>query len=109
MDPDESPKLVITTNFTINSISRSDKRRQFFVPIGTYYGTLWDGKHKTPADVHGGYLLDKQPGPMRTGVISMQPALTASRSIWITVLSRLTTRCVTTSNFSRSVRATSCC
>jgi len=30
MDPDESPKLVITTNFTINSISRSDKRRQFF-------------------------------------------------------------------------------
>ena len=59
MDPDESPKLVITTNFTINSISRSDKRRQFFVPIGTYYGTLWDSEHKTPADVHGGYLLDK--------------------------------------------------
>lgn len=59
MDPDESPKLVITTNFTINSISRSDKRRQFFTPIGTYYGTLWDSEHKTPADVHGGYLLDK--------------------------------------------------
>ena len=59
MDPDESPKLVITTNFTINSISRSDKRRQFFVPIGTFYGTLWDSEHKTPADLHGGWLLDK--------------------------------------------------
>ena len=59
MDPSVSPKLVITTNFTINSISRSDKRRQFFVPIGTYYGTLLDTENKTPADVHGGWLLDK--------------------------------------------------
>ena len=59
MDSDESPKLVITTNFTINSISLSDKRRQFFTPIGSYYGTFWDSEHKTPADVHGGYLLDK--------------------------------------------------
>ena len=59
MDPAKSPKLVITTNFTINSINRSDKRRQFFVPIGTFYGTLWDSEHKTPADLHGGWLLDK--------------------------------------------------
>jgi len=55
----DAPKMVITTNFTISSISRSDRRRQFFVGCGTYYGTLWDSEGKSPADVHGGWLHDK--------------------------------------------------
>lgn len=53
-----SPKLILTTNYTIPDTDRSDRRRQFFVPIGTFYGTLLDQKGQTPADLHGGWLLD---------------------------------------------------
>lgn len=55
-----SPKMVLTTNYTISNSDRSDRRRQFFVPIGTFYGTLYDRAGYTPADVHDGYLLDKR-------------------------------------------------
>ena len=57
---EDSPKLVITTNYTIDSIHRSDARRMWFTPVSTYYGTLWDNTKKTPADVHGGRLLDRK-------------------------------------------------
>jgi len=55
-----SPKLLLTTNYTISNSDRSDRRRQFFVPIGTFYGSLYDQSGYTPADVHEGYLLDKR-------------------------------------------------
>lgn len=55
-----SPKLLLTTNFTISNSDRSDRRRQFFVPIGTFYGSLYDRSGYTPADVHEGYLLHKR-------------------------------------------------
>ena len=52
--------MVLTTNYTISNSDRSDRRRQFFVPIGTFYGTLYDRSGFTPADIHDGYLLDKR-------------------------------------------------
>ena len=55
---EKAPKLIMTTNYTINNSDRSDRRRQFFVPIGTFYGTLFDQTQQTPADIHGGWLLD---------------------------------------------------
>ena len=60
LSEDHSPKLVLTTNYTISNSDRSDRRRQFFVPIGTFYGTLYDRSGYTPADIHDGYLLDRR-------------------------------------------------
>ena len=60
LSEDHSPKMVLTTNYTISNSDRSDRRRQFFVPIGTFYGTLYDRSGFTPADIHDGYLLDKR-------------------------------------------------
>ena len=62
LSEDHSPKMVLTTNYTISNSDRSDRRRQFFVPIGTFYGTLYDRSGFTPADIHDGYLLDKRTG-----------------------------------------------
>jgi len=57
---DAAPKLIITTNYTINATERSDRRRLFFAPISTYYGTLDDQTGRSPADEHGGkWLLRK--------------------------------------------------
>lgn len=53
-----SPKLLINTNYTIPAVSRSDRRRLHFVPISQFYGILSDSQGITPADLHGGYLLD---------------------------------------------------
>ena len=52
--------MLLTTNFTISNSDRSDRRRQFFVPIATFCGSLYDRSGYTPADVHEGYLLDKR-------------------------------------------------
>ena len=46
--------MVLTTNYTISNSDRSDRRRQFFVAIETYYGTLYDLSGFTPADLHDG-------------------------------------------------------
>ena len=59
LSEEHSPKLVLTTNFEISNQDRSDHRRQFHVPVGTFYGTLLDRTGKTPTDVHGGLLLDR--------------------------------------------------
>ena len=55
-----SPKLLLTTNLTISNSDRSGRRRQFFVPIGAFYGSLCDRSGYAPRDVHEGYLLDKR-------------------------------------------------
>ena len=60
LSEDHSPKMVLTTNYTISNSDLSDRRRQFFVPIGTFYGTLYDRSGFTHADIHDGYLLDKR-------------------------------------------------
>ena len=57
---DKAPKLVITTNYTISTTHRSDRRRIWFAPISTYYGEQEDLTGKTPADFHGGRLCDKK-------------------------------------------------
>ena len=36
---DQSPKLIITTNHTVDNQGWSDARRQHLVPIGTFFGT----------------------------------------------------------------------
>ena len=54
-----APKLLLNTNYTIPAVSRSDRRRVHFVPISQFYGVLNDSQGKTPADVHGGYLLEE--------------------------------------------------
>ena len=56
-----APKLLLNTNYTIPAVSRSDRRRVHFVPISQFYGVLNDSQGKTPADVHGGYLLEEGP------------------------------------------------
>ncbi|WP_188021899.1 primase-helicase family protein [Synechococcus sp. RS9907] len=60
IDEDKAPKLVITTNYTISTTHRSDRRRIWFAPISTYYGEQEDLTGKTPADFHGGRLCDKK-------------------------------------------------
>ena len=60
LSEDHSPKMVLTANHTISNSDRSDHRRQFFVPIGIFYGTLYDRSGFTPAGIHDGYLLDKR-------------------------------------------------
>jgi len=57
---EKAPKLVITTNYTISTTHRSDRRRIWFAPVSTYYGEQEDLTGKTPADFHGGRLLDKK-------------------------------------------------
>lgn len=54
-----APKVVINTNYTIPAVSRSDRRRLFFVPISQFYGVLRDSKNLSPADVHGGMLVEE--------------------------------------------------
>ena len=56
---DRAPKTIITTNYTIDASARSDRRRLWFVPISTFYGEQEELTGKTPADFHGGRLLDK--------------------------------------------------
>ena len=56
---DRAPKTIITTNYTIDASARSDRRRLWCVPISTYYGEQEELTGKTPADFHGGRLLDK--------------------------------------------------
>lgn len=57
---EQTPKMIITTNDTIDASARSDRRRLWFVPISTGYGEqeelLTD---RTPADFNGERLLDK--------------------------------------------------
>ena len=55
----KAPKICLNTNYTITAVNRSDRRRLFFVPISQFYGVLQDTKQMTPADVHGGWLLDE--------------------------------------------------
>ena len=57
---EKAPKLVITTNYTISSTHRSDRRRIWFAPISTFYGEQEDISGKTPADFHNGRLCDKK-------------------------------------------------
>ena len=56
---DRAPKTIITTNYTIDASARSDRRRLWFIPISTFYGEQKELTGKTPADFHGGRLLDK--------------------------------------------------
>ena len=56
---DRAPKTIITTNHTIDVSARSDRRRLWFVLISTYYVEQEELTGKTPADFHGGRLLDK--------------------------------------------------
>ena len=58
IDEDKAPKLVITTNYTISTSHRSDRRRICFVPISAYYGEQEDLTGKPHADFHGGRLCD---------------------------------------------------
>jgi len=53
---EQAPKMIITTNHPIPNSSRSDKRRQFFVPVGTFYGDTWDKDGRTVGGVHGTLL-----------------------------------------------------
>jgi hypothetical protein len=53
-----STKLLINTNYTIPAVSRSARRRLHFVPFSQFYAILSDSQGITPANFHGGYLLD---------------------------------------------------
>ena len=57
---DDAPKIILTTNYPIPNSSRSDKRRQFFVPIGTFYGTLLERNNITVSDYHGTNLATRK-------------------------------------------------
>jgi hypothetical protein len=49
-----SPKIVITTNYTIKGVGGSFERRKFEVELSSYFGA-----HRTPLDVFGHLLFDE--------------------------------------------------
>tara|TARA_B100000029_G_scaffold222645_1_gene220467 strand:- start:74 stop:967 length:894 start_codon:yes stop_codon:yes gene_type:complete len=55
--PENSPKIVITTNTPPHAFDRSDKRRVCFVPIGDFYGWHLDTSGDDPSDLHNGLLF----------------------------------------------------
>jgi len=55
--PENSPKIVITTNTPPHAFDRSDKRRVCFVPIGDFYGWHLDTSGDDPSDFHDGLLF----------------------------------------------------
>ncbi len=60
--PESSPKIVVTSNYLIDSRDPSDSRRVFQVPIGNFYGwhakkKITGGEEKELRDFHGGKLF----------------------------------------------------
>ena len=60
--PESSPKIVVTSNYLIDSRDPSDSRRVFQVPIGNFYGwhakkKITGGEEKELMDFHGGKLF----------------------------------------------------
>ena len=85
IDEDKAPKLVITTNYTISTTHRSDRRRIWFAPISTYYGEQEDLTGKPMLTSTVDVFATRRSGIPASGLPSIRPASTAWTSTSRTV------------------------
>ncbi|WP_155724521.1 hypothetical protein [Prochlorococcus marinus] len=95
--PEErAPKTIITTSYTIDATSRSDRRRLWFVPISTFYLEQEELTGKNLLTSITGVSATSTSGTRGSGVPSIRPAFTASTSTSRTVCRSSTTTLVAT-------------
>ena len=69
--PQAAQEIAINTNYTIPAVTRSDRRRLHFVPIGQFYGVLSDPRARRQRMSTGDGCSTNTPGLQRTGLPSM--------------------------------------